>query len=1347
LPTVLIGGTLRINNNAGNVRLYQATSLNSSSIFTLQGSGNLITTAINILSLDETTLNAASSLTGSCRTGTGFVDGPLARVFSTTSQTRVFDVGSGIAGYGGLILSPNIIATYTATVFNGDHADVSSGGCMAGVNGAASVNAYWTIKSSSAVSSAIANASVFNYASLSQETMSSPIIRQNTTTTGVAANWTTVSSSPSNANIDIPTNAFTGYYIIGDAAATTTPSASISSDEGSGVCAGTTITFTATGTNVTGSGTTSYAWYKNGSPIGGAIANTYSSSILANGDQIYCIITSGYQCSTVPTATSNTITVKILTSAIWTGVASAGSQTAWDNPLNWNTGQIPISCMDVIIPTGLANYPILTSAVLIANAKVKSVTIQTGANVNIASGTLVLAATTGLNAITIDAGGILTNSGTINVTNGATFINNGTYNHNTTQTDLFTNAVESFSATSNLVITNWHNYTIPLATNFSGTFGNVEINTGNSDGTTAGTNWVQNGLFRTNAIVGKLTIKDAWLTLDNLNTAGNTVIGAIELNHADALLWGHDKAFSVAACSLTVANTFKITKGLFEGVSTFTTTLGLNTVSQTYQIIADSIRVDGGIFSGTDSYKYAGGAVNAANIYVNANTLYLSGGEFSGLKNQNGNFVFTSYNKIKITGGTFVGAYKSASTQSATGNVTITASSVDIQGGVMEITTDGGTAALTTGSFSQSGGVFQLFKGYLADANSVTCTVNGTSGSFTQSGGNFIFDDLASTGVRTLFIATPTYNLSGGNMVFTGAAATTKGLINFNRSGTITFTRSGTHDIQGIKQIITSPAIVDIASGNLQIASNATASLTMLTVDAGATLNLRANSVYSNATLANTGITVNGTVKLANINGLYNNTNTAGFSNIGALDFALAATSIIEYNGSINQILTGSGIGSATAGAAQYKYGNLTINTLGAACAYTLSSAGTPTVRGTLTLAAGELNLSGNANQSSVTTRVTTGRSIVIENPAIGAIIRGTGFIRSENDGQTGTVKWFMGNTTGAHVIPFAFSSATSDYIPFTFDLKSGTVDTVGLSTYQTDAAHSVLPPTVTSLVDTTTNHAMNEANVVKRFWQIDKTGSSGTADITFSYANAENPLNGDDEMRAQRWIGNGWQSTSTVGLGYGTITQSTAPIAGIVTVKGVSLFSPWTLVRKGKPLPIKLLSFKAVLKDKKVHLDWITITEKNNSYFEVQRSGVDALNFETIETITGSGNSTSLRNYHIVDARPLLGISYYRIKQIDHDGKYSYMGLAPISLDKEIYTSVYADYGHENINVKFGVETESIYIIRVFDVLGKLYKELTVQGIKGLNSVDIDVSGMNKGIYFIAINSGNDAITKKVVY
>ena len=95
--------------------------------------------------------------------------------------------------------------------------------------------------------------------------------------------------------------------------------------------------------------------------------------------------------------------------------------------------------------------------------------------------------------------------------------------------------------------------------------------------------------------------------------------------------------------------------------------------------------------------------------------------------------------------------------------------------------------------------------------------------------------------------------------------------------------------------------------------------------------------------------------------------------------------------------------------------------------------------------------------------------------------------------------------------------------------------------------------------------------------------------------------------------------------------------------------------------LPIELLSFKGEALSEKNKITWSTVTETNNSYFNIERS-VDATTFEVVGKLQGAGNSVSIKNYSYLDLKPLPKTSYYRLKQVDNNGEYKYSTIISVT-------------------------------------------------------------------------------------
>ncbi len=216
-------------------------------------------------------------------------------------------------------------------------------------------------------------------------------------------------------------------------------------------------------------------------------------------------------------------------------------------------------------------------------------------------------------------------------------------------------------------------------------------------------------------------------------------------------------------------------------------------------------------------------------------------------------------------------------------------------------------------------------------------------------------------------------------------------------------------------------------------------------------------------------------------------------------------------------------------------------------------------------------------------------------------------------------------------------------------------------------------------------------------YWILSRDAGTFNKNVTLAFdANSclLPPLTSD--LRVARYDGiSTWQNEGNSGT-TGTIA------AGTVTSNSVTSFSPFTIGSiVPVVLPISLLEFNAKPIDKKVICNWITASELNNDYFEIQRSA-DGNNFISIGNIDGAGTSSNRENYVFYDANPLNGLSYYRLKQTDFDGRFTYSAIRPVNFKVDDFDfTVYPNPVSTNeVFVQFN--NVEISAIRVSDVSGR---------------------------------------------
>lgn len=200
----------------------------------------------------------------------------------------------------------------------------------------------------------------------------------------------------------------------------------------------------------------------------------------------------------------------------------------------------------------------------------------------------------------------------------------------------------------------------------------------------------------------------------------------------------------------------------------------------------------------------------------------------------------------------------------------------------------------------------------------------------------------------------------------------------------------------------------------------------------------------------------------------------------------------------------------------------------------------------------------------------------------------------------------------------------------------------------------------------------------------------------------------------------------------------------------GRTSFSPYAL-QSNNVLPIELLNFEAILRHSKVDLAWVTGSEINNDYFTVERS-LDTENFEFVTEVAGAGNSSKLLSYATVDKNPYKGISYYRLKQTDFDGKYSYSKLMAVNnknsknFEFKIFPNP-TDGQHVFITSDELNDDKTEVLVVLYDALGKeVYSKIILTDNGSFFTAIDSYERLVPGIYFIVGSSNNEIYRQKLI-
>lgn len=193
-----------------------------------------------------------------------------------------------------------------------------------------------------------------------------------------------------------------------------------------------------------------------------------------------------------------------------------------------------------------------------------------------------------------------------------------------------------------------------------------------------------------------------------------------------------------------------------------------------------------------------------------------------------------------------------------------------------------------------------------------------------------------------------------------------------------------------------------------------------------------------------------------------------------------------------------------------------------------------------------------------------------------------------------------------------------------------------------------------------------------------------------------------------------------------------------------------FSLCPEGGVAPVTLTSFSAHLKGNGVNLDWTTSQELNNKYFQVERSADGNSNWSVIATVNGSGNSQVAIKYNAFDASPLAGVNYYRLKQVDYDGKSGYSKTVAVKLQlQKPSISVIANPFYNTLSVNFVSGTSEMVTARLIDVTGKQIAVQNWSVNSGTSKKDFNnLGGLDHGMYILSIvnHSGEILFNGKVI-
>lgn len=382
----------------------------------------------------------------------------------------------------------------------------------------------------------------------------------------------------------------------------------------------------------------------------------------------------------------------------------------------------------------------------------------------------------------------------------------------------------------------------------------------------------------------------------------------------------------------------------------------------------------------------------------------------------------------------------------------------------------------------------------------------------------------------------------------------------------------------------------------------------------------------------------------------------------------------------------------------------------------------------------GIINLNGGTSTSPI--------YLVVDNAHPNAITRITnGYISSEN--EFNRIKWMIGNNNGNYMMPLGYAGS---YIPVSFSTSSavGATGFLELATYHgaTWLNTSYLPSTVTHFFNYSSTDNSNKA--IDRFWMlnpINYTTKPALSNLTFSYLDVEHTVASnviiEDNLFAQRFNPNtnDWDDFYP-----GGIVDNVANTVTVPSVPSAQLFPWWTLVDRLTPLPISLMYFTGDCDNNIITFQWETASEVNNDYFIIEGSenGQKYHHLDTVISLNGNASFTQQYQTKIKNT----GFSYFRLKQVDVDGQFSYSSIIKVDCQSQQEHPLVSIYPNPTSSI-LNISTTNFSVppsFSVFDITGKEISNPSSFLFDSQNlTTKIDVSLLSNGSYILLIKDDND--------
>ncbi len=339
-----------------------------------------------------------------------------------------------------------------------------------------------------------------------------------------------------------------------------------------------------------------------------------------------------------------------------------------------------------------------------------------------------------------------------------------------------------------------------------------------------------------------------------------------------------------------------------------------------------------------------------------------------------------------------------------------------------------------------------------------------------------------------------------------------------------------------------------------------------------------------------------------------------------------------------------------------------------------------------------------------------------------------------------------VGSSSAAVLFPVALSAAAADYLPVSI--------TAGVNAKGNDKDEMYQVRVVSGVYNTYSatgagSNPSTYAGNVNATWHIShETSTPVSATLGMDWAATRE---GSRFVAATSFLDhydsgtNQWDAVAD-----GSAPQATNNGRRGVKRQGVSKFSPFAITSKQPtPLPVVLVAFEARRVGATVACTWATASELRNSHFVVERS-LDGISFEALGTVAGAGTSAAAHSYRFVDARPVAGVAYYRLRQVDTDGAASFAPVATVEASELAGVAATIVAVPNPSAGQFALQTNfpASAALRgaVVNMLGQSVLMLNEQLPAGPASLPLDLRAQPAGVYLVQLLGPAGATTLRLL-